>query len=60
MRSDLSEHYCCVQKAMKNHIRVISTHKLFSNNLQIILMYSLMYLLCLMSIVNKHLQIKSK
>jgi hypothetical protein len=23
MRSDLSEHYCCVQKGMKNHIRVI-------------------------------------
>jgi hypothetical protein len=31
MRSDLSEHYCCVQKGMKNHIRVIWTHKLFSN-----------------------------
>jgi hypothetical protein len=29
MRSDLSEHYCCVQKGMKNHIRVIWTHKLF-------------------------------
>jgi hypothetical protein len=26
MRSDLSEHYCCVQKGMKNHIRVIWTH----------------------------------
>jgi hypothetical protein len=31
MRSDLSEHYCCVQKGMKNHIRVIWTHKLFPN-----------------------------
>jgi hypothetical protein len=42
MRSDLSEHYCCVQKGMKNHIRVIWIHKLFSNcqNLQIILRYS--------------------
>jgi hypothetical protein len=41
MRSDLSEHYCCVQKGMENHIRVIWTHKLFSNcpNLQIILRY---------------------
>jgi hypothetical protein len=29
MRSDLSEHYCCVQKGMENHIRVIPTHKLF-------------------------------
>jgi hypothetical protein len=56
MRSDLSEHYCCVQKGMENHIRVIWTHKLFSNcpNLQIILRY----LLCLMSIVNKH-QVKN-
>jgi hypothetical protein len=26
MRSDLSEHYCWVQKGMKNHIRVIWTH----------------------------------
>jgi hypothetical protein len=53
MRSDLSEHYCCVQKGIKNHIRVIWTHKLFSNcpNLQIILRY----LLCLMPIVNEHL-----
>jgi hypothetical protein len=43
MRSDLSEHYCCVQKGMKIHIRVIWTHKLFSNcpNLQIILRYLL-------------------
>jgi hypothetical protein len=43
MKSDLSEHYCCVQKGMKNHIRVIWTHKLFSNcpNLQIILRYLL-------------------
>jgi hypothetical protein len=31
MRSDLSEHYCHVQKGMENHIRVTSTHKLFSN-----------------------------
>jgi hypothetical protein len=53
MRSDLSEHYYCVQKGMKNHIRVIWTHTLFSNcpNLQIILRY----FLCFMSIVNKHL-----
>jgi hypothetical protein len=29
MRSDLSGHYCCVLKGMKNHIRVIWTHKLF-------------------------------
>jgi hypothetical protein len=29
MRSDLSEHYCCVQKGMGNYIRVIWTHKLF-------------------------------
>jgi hypothetical protein len=50
MRSDLSEHYCYVQKGMKNHIRVIWTHKLFSNcpNLQIILRYLLCisYVLC--------------
>ncbi|CAH1380513.1 unnamed protein product [Tenebrio molitor] len=56
MRSDLSEHYCCVQKGMKSHIRVIWTHKLFSNcpNLQIILRY----LLCIsyVSIVDKDLQ----
>jgi hypothetical protein len=35
MRSDLSEHYCCVQKGMENHIRVIWTYKLHS--LQIII-----------------------
>jgi hypothetical protein len=29
MRSDLSKHYCCVQKGMENHIRVIWAHKLF-------------------------------
>jgi hypothetical protein len=50
MGSDLSERYCCVQKYMKNHIRVIWTHKLFSNcpNLQIILTYLLCisYVLC--------------
>jgi hypothetical protein len=49
MRSDLSEHYCCVQKGMKNHIRVIWTHKLFSScpNLQIILTY----LLCISNVL---------
>jgi hypothetical protein len=56
MRSDLSEHNCCVQKGMKSHIRVIWTHKLFSNcpNLQIILRY----LLCIsyVSIVDKDLE----
>jgi hypothetical protein len=58
MISDFSEHDCCVQKGMENHIRVIGTHKLFSNcpNLQIILMY----FLCLMSIVNKHLFLGGK
>jgi hypothetical protein len=29
MRSDLSEHYCSVQKGMKNHIRVIWTQIIF-------------------------------
>jgi hypothetical protein len=43
MRNDLSEHYGCVQRGMKNHIRDIWTHKLFSNcpNLQMILRYLL-------------------
>jgi hypothetical protein len=50
MRSDLSEHYCCVQKGMESQIQVIWTHKLFSNcpNLQIILRY----LLCTVAAIN--------
>jgi hypothetical protein len=47
MRSDLSEHYCCVQKGMKNHIRVIFIiYKLF---------LGISYVF-LMSIVYKHLR----
>jgi hypothetical protein len=37
--SDLSEHYCYVQKGMKNHIRVIWTHKLFSNCPNLLVIY---------------------